>query len=47
MRVRMSVRLAAIPVKRMLMLVVLVMRMSMRMRHRLVSVLVHVIFSDV
>ena len=45
--VRMSVRLTAVPVKRMLMLVMLVMRMGMRMRHRLVDVLVHVIFGHV
>src|SRR5215471_12309728 len=47
MHMRMSVRLATVPVKRMLMLVMLVMRMRMRVRHRLVNVLVCVIFSDV
>ena len=47
MRVRMSVRLAPIPVKRMLVPVMLVMRMGMRMRQGLMNVLVHVIFGDV
>ena len=47
MRVRMSVRLAAIPVKRMVMPVMLVMRVGVRMRHRLVNVVVHVIFGNV
>ena len=47
MLVRMSVRLAAVPVKRMLMQMMLVMRMGVRVRHRLVNVVVHVIFGDV
>ncbi len=47
MHVRMSVGLAAVPVKRMLMLMMLVMRMGMRVGYRLVNVLVHVIFGDV
>ena len=47
MHVRMSVRLAAVPVKKMVMPVMLVMRMGMRMRQGLVNVLVHVIFGDV
>ncbi len=47
MRVRMSVRLAPVPVKKMLMLVMRVVRVSMRMRHRLMNVLVNVLFGDV
>ena len=47
MHVRMSVSLAAVPIKRMAMLVMLVMRVGMRMRHRFVNVLVHVVFRDV
>ena len=47
MRVRVRVRLAAIPIEFVLVPMMIVVLMGVRMRHRLVDVLVHVVFGNV
>ena len=47
MRVSVGMRLAAIPIEFVLMPMMIVVRMGVRMQHRLVNMLMHVVFGNV